>query len=345
MAPNQSIGSLTPDDLVARLSWRPDFILNSMISIPEPIKSTGFSGSPVSSSIGSLDTLPTELLHKIFNSLDFRSLSRFLRVCHRAKIVIELLPSYLRIMKHASTTLAALTRTELITYHTAATLHAALLAEKCVCCQKYGAYLFLPTCERCCYQCLHKDNYLRVISVSMAKTCYAISEEDLQQIPIMLNIPGRYSVGQVSTCRRQVRLVSLKQAKTLGLSIHGSQEVMHSLVATEINWPAVWLANPDADFPLDNIYAGMASIPFPSLRPNGDLEGGLCCGGCKVYFEDHYLHGALERKIYTDIFLSGTWTTNEHMEMVQEARSRSEFLAHIKDCEGAKILFEDPARL
>ena len=345
MALNQSIDSLTPDDLVARLSWRPDFILNSMISIPEPIKSTVFPASPISSSIGSLDTLPTDLLHKIFNLLDFRSLSRFLRVSHRAKTVIESLPSYLHITKHASTTLAALTRTELITYHNAATLHTALLAEKCICCQKYGAYLFLPTCERCCYRCLHKDNSFRVISVPIAKACYGLSQTDLQQLPTMLNLRGRHSMGQVSTRRRKVRLVSLKQVKALDLSIHGSQEVTNSLSATDSNWTAEGLASSKAVFHIDDIYAGMASIPFPSLQPNSVLESGLCCGGCKVYFEDHYLHCALDRKTYTETFISGTWPISVHMEMVQEMRSRSEFLAHIKDCEGAKILFQDPARL
>ena len=79
------IDDLNPEILVERLSWRPDYLLNSMIKVDESIRPTVFRRTPVSSSIGSLDALPTELLYLVFNLLDFRSLVHFACTSHRAK--------------------------------------------------------------------------------------------------------------------------------------------------------------------------------------------------------------------------------------------------------------------
>lgn len=140
-----SLNASNVDALIDRLSWRPAHIVDSMISVSETIQSTILPRTLTFSSLGPLDTLPTELLHLIFNSLDFQSLSRFAQVCHKAKIVVESLPSYERMIKYASTALIALSRTKLITSHTAATIYAALVSEKCVSCQNFAAFLFLPT--------------------------------------------------------------------------------------------------------------------------------------------------------------------------------------------------------
>lgn len=222
------LDTFTPDALIERVSWRPAYILDSMISIPTTIKLRLLPRTLAASSIGSLDTLPTEVLHIICNSLDFQSLSRCKRVCHRANALVESLASYNLIMKHASTALIALGRTKLITSHTAATLHAAFVSDRCVTCQQYAAFLFLPTCERCCYYCLERERSLRVITIPMARICFGLSQLDLGQIPNMCTLPGRYAVRHILQHRKRVKLISVKQAERLGIAIHGSREAMES---------------------------------------------------------------------------------------------------------------------
>lgn len=346
-----ALNTLTPDALIARLSWRPPYIMNSMISIPEPIKSIALPRTLASSSIGPLDTLPTELLHIIFSSLDFQSLSRFTRVSHQAKITVESLPSYQRMMKHASTALIALSRTKLIKFHTAAAIYAALLADKCVSCQKYAAFLFLPTCERCCYECLHAERSLRVITIRMAGICFGISPKGLGQISIMLNIPVRYLVGHSVTRRKRVRLVSLKQAEELGISVHGSREAMErvgvlkhaSNLSLRQLLLAQWLTGSRSADPPDDDFCGMASIIFPSLRPNGELENGLWCGGCRIHMENYHRTGELDSD--TQLLFSGRHPSRLLSAMEHQARSKSEFLEHTRDCKGATDLLQHPERL
>ena len=225
------MATLTPDALITILGWHPSFIFNSMRRFPdEPIKTTVLARTLMSSSLGPLDTLPTELLYVILNSLDCQSLSRFARVCHRARTLVESLLSYQDVKKHATTALIALSQSKLITFHAVATIHAALISDKCVSCQRYGYFLFLPTCERCCYECLGKERSLRVITVQKAEVCFGIPEKDLCQIPMMFNIPTSYQAG-----KKVVSLVSLKHAEKLGLSIHGSQEAMERVSVLKEN--------------------------------------------------------------------------------------------------------------
>lgn len=343
-----ALGRLTPDDLVNCLTWRPTCILESMITIvPNRIQSTVLPRTLASLPMGYLDTLPIELLHMIFNSSDFQSLSRLTQVCLQAKLMVESLLSYRRLMKHASTALNALSRTRLIKFHAAATLHAALLSDKCVSCQNFAAFLFLPTCERCCYDCLRRERFLRVIEPSMAKFCFGLSQKNVDQLPTMLSIPGKYRVGShVERHRYPVRLVNLEEAETLGISIHGSQEAMLDAgilrddPSVRGDKPEVlnlsedqicqgqWIAGLISAGDLHDEFFGVASIRFPSLRPNGKVEHGLWCGGCRIKpDEDGLIH------------------VGEILKSMYRARSQSEFLQHVRDCKGAREILWEPVRL
>lgn len=338
--------ALDPSTLIERLSWRPGFIskVTCISEPPEPIKVAVLPRTLTSSSMGLLDIVPIELLHIILNSLDFKSLSRLTRACHQAKTMVESLPSYQDMMKRASMALTALSRTRLITFHSAATLHAALRSEECVSCQKYAPFLLLPTCERCCYDCLLRERSLRVITIQMAKTCFGVSATDLSQIPNMLSIRPKYllttDVDNENMDRYRVSLVSVKQAKQLGISIHKSEEAMERVSilkkAGDLSLPelclARWLAGSTYDYEDQNSslfmriygvppddFCGVASISFPSLRPNAELEHGLWCYGCKINSQNYSSTIDTERVLYR---------------MVSRARSRSEFLEHTKDCKG-----------
>ena len=201
----------SPEDLIARLSYQPRPILNGMISISKPAKRSAIQHDPSSSSLGLLDML------------DFQSLSRLSRISLRGQVVVQSLPAYRDLMEHAPHT-PALGRTGLIDLHSATVLHATLLSEVCVSCGEYGAFLFLPTCERCCYECLHRSQSFWVIPTALAGKCFDLMLHQLKEIPVMRSVPGIYSVGHGVSRPRRLRLTSVKAAKELGIKVHVSME-------------------------------------------------------------------------------------------------------------------------
>jgi hypothetical protein len=170
-----------------------------MISIFKPARLLEIQRNDDTSSAGSLDSLPLELLHSICASLDFQSLSRLSRTSLRGKAIVESLPAYRDLMKYAPYTLNALGKTGLISVHSPTMLHAALHSENCVSCGEYGAFLFLPTCERVCYECLQRNASFWVVSTRQARKYFNLTERQLKSEPYMRNIPGYYLCGSRAT--------------------------------------------------------------------------------------------------------------------------------------------------
>jgi hypothetical protein len=144
----------SPPNLITRLSHQPRHMLEGMVPISEPAKRSAIRREPDPLAFGLLDKMPLELLHLVLSMLDLRSLSRISRVSLQGQAVVESLPAYRDLMDYAPHAIKALGQTGLIRYHTAAMLQATLFSKSCISCGEYGAFLFLPTCERCCYECL-----------------------------------------------------------------------------------------------------------------------------------------------------------------------------------------------
>lgn len=315
-----------PEFLITHLSWRPKYLVEASICISETIPPGQFQGIPESASIGHLDVLSTDLLHLVLASLDFRSLSNLACVSHGGRAAVESLPAYQRLIKNAPAALIALSRTKLITCHSIASIYAALLTEKCVSCHHYGPFLFLPTCERCCIECLVEDRSFSVVSRLMAGFCFGVTLGQLRQIPAMLSLP-ELKLREVSKRRKPVTVVSVKQAKELGLAIHGSQEAMEHFTNSRNAAKLSYFQENDFQrltrplierFPYRNKFSGTASIAFPTLRRDGGLDKGLWCLGCFVCWDEA-----------TEPFPKGG-----------RALSNTGFVRHVSECKGAKSLLQ-----
>jgi hypothetical protein len=326
-----------------------------MISIPEPAKPSAIKRGPRSSSIGLLDILPVELLQHTLHMLDFQSLSYLSRVSLQGNEVVRSLLAYRNLMEHAPHTLAALGQTRLISLHSANALYGTLLSEQCISCGEYGPFLFLPTCERCCYECLCGNQSLWVIPTALARKCFDLTLSQLKRLPIMRSIPGVYFVGHRISRQRQFNLTSVKAAKELGIMIHGSTENMaETLTAKRSGGIAEkeyhtfrWLQDAplqalcqdlsrlptEGNVPNDDC-CGMASIPFPSLLQNNTLENGLWCRGCDRTFE-RYRFRQLAPNMVSDLVPPGCNAFRIFLGMHRRARSNAGFLEHITHCHGA----------
>ena len=351
------------EQLISLLSHRPSTLLDGVISISEgPAKHSPIQRPANASSFGLFKNLPFELLYSIFSLLDFQSLSRVSRVCLQGNLLVELLPAYREIKVYAPHALTVLGRTGLASQHSAAAYRVALRSERCILCGKYGAFLFLLTCERCCYKCLSKNPSFWAISTGQAEKCFGLTRHNfkLRQIPIMHSIPGVYFVRHKIFRRRRLRLISVKMANELAVTVHGSTEAMkHALTVKHrdisekesylFKWlqealskplhqdlsplPTVWST------PNDN-FCGMASIPFPSLLPDNTIENGLWCRGCERMFM-RYRSGQLSSNVVLDLFSPGCHPLALLMAMHQRAWSKAEFLEHITRCPGAPAVVPD----
>lgn len=344
----------TPENLISELSHRPRWLLDGGIRVP---LAPGFSSTrrnSDTSSLGCLSKLPLELLHLVCNSLDFQSLSRLSRVSIGGKIVLESFRPYRAIMSHAPQSLRALGKTLLIQYHTAATLYAAITSQNCASCGEYGPFLFLPTCQRCCYECLHNNQSLWVVPKALAKKCFHLAPQHLREIPTMRSIPGKYRIGHGITRRRPLRLVSVRAAKMAAITVHGTIDILDdrdsSYTNQEVkdfdfftflrNAPLEPLGNnpsrmPTRGDPVSDDYCGMASIFFPSLSPSGVLEEGLWCRGCELIFDRFGTRGAYSYPDLTPPGVDPYWVA---MGMARQAWSKSEFLRHVICCPGVRYI-------
>lgn len=343
------------------LNHRPYYFADYQIVIPEPAKllSNWQTSHSSSSGLGNLDHLPLELLHTILTLLDFRTLSHITRTCHRGIEVVKSLLEYRDLMLHAPEALAALGKTRLIRHHIAATVHKALRAADCTSCGRYGAFLFLPSCERCCYNCLWSNQSLWLLPRPIAKECFGLSAAGTKTLPFMRSVPGTYSIRHTIHHPKPVGLVCVGDAKKLAIAENKSEESMrqhlenkrsaglsqrkyqmyHYLQSAPIARPEqeLWL-QPTVLNPRDQ-YGGMGSLPFPHLAPDKHVERGFWCRGCELVYNrwvrsprdpapDHLSH----------LILPGGIAANVVFHFHAIARSKAEFLAHIDECPGAKEL-------
>ncbi|KAL2682853.1 hypothetical protein Neosp_007310 [[Neocosmospora] mangrovei] len=269
-----------------------------------------------SSSLGLLEVLPTEILLEVLQLLDFQSLSRFLRTSLRGKEVVEAFRLYHEVMRHCPKALAALGETRLLRHHSSALVRQVLSEQKCASCFEFGGFLFLPTCERICHDCLDKNYAFHLTHVSFAKKWFNLSNKELRRIPIMQSIPGRYQLRPEAKRkhRRSHQLVSVKQLMQLAIDVYGSPENVAKIMPAEdsdiddydrkmlekiheapLKPPGCDLSKLPFDYTFFDQWPGMAAIEMPSLI-NSHCDYGRECQGCDSLLRRKRL-GILPRQV------------------------------------------------
>lgn len=347
------------EDLLARLSHRPRHLFYSMITIDNaslalPVFVQATSQDNRQSSLGAFDRLPVEILYQILDYLDLLSLAQIISVSVRGRSIVLSLTSYQGLMKHAPSAIAMLRMTKLISFHSVSDIHATLKSERCATCKEYGAYLFLPTCERCCWECLQINPARRVIPRARAGKTFALSPKQVQKLPVLHSIPGRYGIAQKHV--RHNKLVSVAAARDLALSIHGSAEKIVELtahrrhgfwMASEIRYLQTVFTTATSQDPLmtpdqgnrgADHYFGLASTHFPSLPGmlhGGTPENGLWCKGCEKTCRN-YREGRLTGELIASRVPVGCDPLRVFLGFERRAYSRLGLLEHSHDCYGAR---------
>jgi hypothetical protein len=339
---------IPPDqnELILRFSRRTprhaneSMIPSSTLSQPLPVNLQ----PPQYSSLGSLDCLPVEILHNIFDDLDFRSLFRLAATSHYGRWVVHSHPLFHILVNYAYHALVALSQTQVIQWHTSSTLYDALRAEKCVSCGDYGPFLFLATCERCCYWCLHENQALWLVPLSKIKKLLGLKEREIKGVPVLRSLHGEKFIPPIRRGARE-RLVAVKTIKRIAVAAHGSEVQLASFIreqkySIKDKYLALWISNaPLEPLPANpsrlparkerpqgcDRHEGMASIIFPTMYGKS-AEYGYWCLGCQALFND--------------TLLPSRWLDG----MARQARSRSEFAEHVMTCVGVQKLLSDDKR-
>ncbi|KAI8717602.1 F-box domain-containing protein [Fusarium sp. LHS14.1] len=311
-----------------------------------------------SSSLGLLDVLPPEILLEVLQLIDFQSLSRFLRISLKGKEVVEAFRLYHEVMRHCPKVLAALGETRLLRHHSTALVRQVLSEQKCASCFEFGGFLFLPTCERICHDCLDKNYAFHLTKVSFAKKWFNLSNKELRRIPIMQSIPGRYQLrpeAKRKHCRSH-QLVSVKQLMQLAIDVYGSPENVAKIMPAEdsdiddydrkmlekfneapLKPPGCDLSKLPFDYIFFDQWPGMAAIEMPSLI-NSHCDYGRECQGCDTLLRRKRM-GILPRQVVEKFVPHDLDPVEVLRAMASRLRPRAEFYEHLRHCYGVAWMF------
>nr|CEG04634.1 unnamed protein product [Fusarium clavum] len=110
--------------------------------------------------------LPPEIISCILLELDIASLRWFSQSNRQARHVTTELPQYRQVVQHGPEAIKAIVQAGLSDCFSYRELHRALIQEQCSLCGKFGGFLFLLTCTRCCFACINTSAELNVLQMS-----------------------------------------------------------------------------------------------------------------------------------------------------------------------------------
>lgn len=309
---DEAVAKKRDDDIVRVCSYhRRDFDLVVVRSRPhetQPVLAsiaTAPEAKP-QAHLGSLASLPPELISMVVLQLDVRSVFRFRQVNSAARSVVTGTREYRLLAEHGLEGLRGVLRAGLGQLHLLRDLYGALLERSCASCGSFGCLLFLFTLERCCFTCLQSSERYHVLPKHALCHIAGISPAKLERFPglSLRTVPGVYNMMEMPI-RRPHELVS---------GPAGSSALLASgMISTSA---ARRLQRRIGQYG----YRFMSATAFPSYSPDsGEVDHGVSCKGCHVRF-DRLADDPTER---------------------DRCFSREGFLAHFEECPEASQLWTD----
>ncbi|RDH33410.1 hypothetical protein BDQ94DRAFT_178881 [Aspergillus welwitschiae] len=173
--------------------------------------------------LGTLETLPLEVVHLTLIQLDMQSLIDFRRVNRRARQVADSVPQFRHILAQVPASIRASLGLETARYFSCQELYQTLCTAECESCGDFGGYLYLLTCRRVCFLCFtEKPDYLP-LSRKVIIRKFGLGSAHIALLPRMRSLPGCYSPRELK-CRRRETLFDHFAARQAGITLHGSPD-------------------------------------------------------------------------------------------------------------------------
>lgn len=243
--------SLTNEELIARYAYEhpepPGFRLQvSRVPklVPEPLPelpSNTLKGMPDRGhGYGDLNRLPDEVLHIVIQNLDIQSAARFSCASVRCAQLLLSNISFTDLVRLVPEALAGLREVGILGLHSIGSLHAALLSDACAGCGRFGAFLFLIECERCCWLCADYNCRLWPMLRETACDSYGLWTEEIMALPALrmgttttntiittITSPEPGEEDHAAPVREERRwVVGARAAAALALRVHGSEDAV-----------------------------------------------------------------------------------------------------------------------
>jgi hypothetical protein len=199
--------------------------LGDNLSLLFPASKKTFPRAFAQKTLGTLSTLPVELLHEALAQLDVRTLVDFRYVNRRAAEVVNALPDYKLIAKHAPNTLRGILIVGAGRSTTCKDISDALCMEECNVCGELGGYLYLPTCKRVCWICWVAADVFQPLARPHAQRQFGLNEETLNGLTHIKIMPGSYSVHQIEL--DTTIQFDYEEALEAAIAQHGSWEALN----------------------------------------------------------------------------------------------------------------------
>ncbi|KAJ5257009.1 hypothetical protein N7478_013113 [Penicillium angulare] len=169
--------------------------------------------------LGALDRLPLEIINLALIQLDMQTLTDFRHVNRTARLVIDSIPQYKRILAHVPAAIRGSLNIETARFFSCLDLYEKLSTAECDSCGDFGGYLYLVTCRRVCFLCLtKKSDYLPVLRKDAIRK-FGLRSEHLASLPCMKSFPGCYSPRKIKCLQRQT-LIDYSSARQTGIAVH-----------------------------------------------------------------------------------------------------------------------------
>lgn len=186
--------------------------------------------------VGMLDVLSNEIISIIIEDLDIYSLERFAQTCRLARYMIETNSSYKMMQQYLPRFKQILAHSSLDRWVTLGRLRAELEHPTCRVCGNNGTSLYLPTCERLCFNCLRNNFTYWLLNMTQASECFALEAEDLQKVPVLHTVEQHFVPDQFPLTQQITHdLVPIRMAMKAALIKYGTTEA--ALNAAEIIAP------------------------------------------------------------------------------------------------------------
>ncbi|EEU37574.1 uncharacterized protein NECHADRAFT_87452 [Fusarium vanettenii 77-13-4] len=202
-----------------------DNTLNDNLPPLQPKPENGRSHIRPATGLGALDALSLELLTMILGELDLYTFFNFGSVNRRAADVVDQVPVYKDITKHALCALRGILSINTERWITCRTLYEKLFLAECEVCGDFAGYLYLITCKRVCFICLSRDISYLPLTPQQAWSQFGLSSAIVDTLPWMRVVPGIYSPHEVKIVE-PTTLVDYKSCLDKCLALYGSFDAM-----------------------------------------------------------------------------------------------------------------------
>ncbi|KAI8623514.1 hypothetical protein F5Y19DRAFT_458129 [Xylariaceae sp. FL1651] len=264
-----------PDSSIAFLPPKHELV-QQFIALPFP--------QAAHTGLGSLNRLPLELIRHISLCMDMRSLFAFRQVNRRARQVANSLQEYRLVASHGLDMYCALLRTQTAANISLSDFYHMLCIKACAFCGMFAKFVFLPTWNRCCFNCLHLAPEVKMRRLEDVQQDFGLSNAQVERLTKFRIPPGT----------RLPRLVTEKTRTTLAPCLTLVREFQAALLAGCD--PRAWGAGrgrgrgaptrADLFFQHGNFSSLAAcALPYYDERTR-KVAPGLSCVGCGLAMHD-----------------------------------------------------------